>query len=81
MLLTFPINGSILPAFTQALYGGAAARALLRGFASGLVGVAFFVLATAAALSVTDKWVGYAIGVMCALGYAALLASRDFRKS
>jgi hypothetical protein len=80
MLLTFPINGSILPAFTQALYGGDAARALLRGFARGLVGVAFFVLATAAALSVTDKWVGYAIGVACALGYAALLASRDLRR-
>jgi hypothetical protein len=80
MLLTFPINGSILPAFTQALYGGPAARALLRGFSRGLVGVAFFVLATATALSMTDKWLGYAIGVGCALGYAILLASLDIRK-
>jgi hypothetical protein len=79
VLLTFPINGSILPAFTQALYGGQAARALLRGFARGLVGVAFFVLATAVALSLTDKWIGYAIGVACALVYAVFLASLDRR--
>jgi len=81
MLLTFPINGSILPAFTQALYGGQAARALLRGFARGLVGVAFFVLSTAAALSVTEKWIGYAIGLGCALAYAMFLASRDRRRA
>jgi len=81
VLLTFPINGSILPAFTQALYGGQAARALLRGFARGLVGVAFFVLATAVALSMTDKWIGYAIGVACALLYAVFLASLDRRRA
>jgi hypothetical protein len=76
MLLTFPINGSILPAFTQALYGGEAARALLRGFARGLVGVALFLLSTATALSYTGKWTGYAIGISCALLYAVLLAWR-----
>jgi hypothetical protein len=77
MLLTFPINGSVLPAFTQALYGGEAARALLLGFSRGLVGVGLFLLATATALSFTSKWVGYSIGIACALGYAVLLASRD----
>ncbi len=76
MLLTFPINGSILPAFTQALYGGEAARALLRGFARGLVGVALFLLSTAVALSFMGKWRGYLVGIGCALLYALLLAWR-----
>jgi len=79
MLLTFPINGSILPAFTRALYGGQAARALLRGFARGMLGVAFFTLATAIALTWTSKWLGYSIGIACALAYAVVLTTIDRR--
>ena len=70
MLMTFPITGSILPAFTRALYGAQATRALLRGFASGLHGLAVFFLATALALPVLGKWIGYSLGVGCAVAYA-----------
>jgi hypothetical protein len=42
ILLTFPISGSVLPAFTRALYGGQATVQLLRGFVLGLFGFAAF---------------------------------------
>jgi hypothetical protein len=73
MLLTYPINGSVLPAFTSALYGGQAARALLRGFARGLYGVAIFTLSLAIGLNHFDKWTGYSFGLVCVFIYAAWL--------
>lgn len=42
ILLAFPISGTVLLAFTLALYGTAAARQLVRGFVLGLFGVAVF---------------------------------------
>jgi hypothetical protein len=43
ILLTFPISGSVMPAFTRAIYGGQATAQLIRGFILGLFGfVAFF---------------------------------------
>ncbi|MEN9760978.1 MAG: hypothetical protein RI906_804 [Pseudomonadota bacterium] len=74
MLLTYPINGSVLPAFTRVLYGGEAARALLRGFARGLYGVAIFTLGTAIGLDHFGKWTGYSFGLGCVFIYAAWLA-------
>ena len=45
ILLTFPISGSVMPAFTRAIYGGKATVQLLRGFMLGLFGfAAFFVV-------------------------------------
>ncbi len=45
ILLTFPISGSVMPAFTRAIYGGKATVQLLRGFVLGLFGfTAFFVV-------------------------------------
>jgi hypothetical protein len=74
MLLTYPINGSVLPAFTRALYGAEAARALLRGFARGLYGVAIFTLGAAIGLDHFGKWPGYGFGLGCVFIYAAWLA-------
>jgi hypothetical protein len=45
ILLTFPISGSVMPAFTRAIYGGKATVQLIRGFVLGLFGfAAFFVV-------------------------------------
>lgn len=74
MLLTYPINGSVLPAFTRALYGGPAARSVLTGFGIGLRGVGVFLFATALGLETFEsRWLGYAIGVGCAVVYALWL--------
>jgi hypothetical protein len=74
MLLTYPINGSVLPAFTRALYGGPAARSVLTGFGVGLRGVGVFMVATALGLETLDnRWLGYALGVGCAVAYAVWL--------
>jgi hypothetical protein len=47
VLLTFPISGTVMPAFTRALYGSDATIRLLAGFIKGLTafGVFFVVLA------------------------------------
>ena len=77
MLLTYPINGSVLPAFTRALYGGPAARSVLTGFGIGLRGVGLFLLATALGLETFDsRWLGYAGGLGCAVAYALCLLWR-----
>lgn len=74
ILLTYPINGSVLPAFTRALYGGPAARSVLTGFCVGLRGVGLFMVATAWCLETLDnRWVGYALGVSGAIAYAVWL--------
>ena len=70
MLMTYPINGSVLPAFTRALYGGQAARSVLAGFGIGLRGVGFFLLATATGLAYLNAWLAYCIGLACAVAYA-----------
>jgi len=74
MLLTYPINGSVLPAFTRALYGGEAARSVLGGFGVGLRGVGLFLMATAYGLeALPNKWIAYALGLCCSVGYAVWL--------
>jgi len=44
LMLTWPVTGSVLPSFTAALHGPAAAVLLLRGFVQGLTGFALFFL-------------------------------------
>lgn len=51
ILLAFPISGTVLPAFTLALYGAAAANQLVRGFMLGLFGFAVFFYVVASLLS------------------------------
>lgn len=59
ILLAFPISGTVLPAFTLALYGAAAANQLVRGFMLGLFGFAVFFYVVASLLPVTGMVVTY----------------------
>ena len=72
MLLSFPINGSVLPAFTRALYGGPAARNVLVGFGVGLRGVGLLLFVTAAGLDWLQwpKALAYGAALSSALAYA-----------
>ena len=79
MLLTFPINGSVLPAFTRALYGGLAARNMLVGFGIGLRGVGLMLFVAASGLEWLDwnKWFIYALALASAVLYAFWVWQRD----
>lgn len=68
-LLSFPIGGSVLPAFTRALHGPDATLSLLRGFLLGLLPFAVFFYGLALLLPAY----GIAIGFAGAL--AAVLAA------
>ena len=81
MLLTYPINGSILPAFTRALYGAGQTRSLLKGFARGMRGLTLFLLATGFALPVLGAGLGYTAGVGCAAAYAIWLWRAGLRQN
>jgi hypothetical protein len=50
LLLSFPIGGSVLPAFTRALHGVDATEHLLRGFITGLIPFPLFFYGLAAGL-------------------------------
>lgn len=56
MLAAFPVAGSVMPAFTLARSGQAATLRLLRGFVSGLFGLAAFALCLALCLPALDGW-------------------------
>lgn len=79
MLLTFPINGSVLPAFTRALYGGPAAKNMLVGFGIGLRGVGLMLFVAAAGLEWLDwnKWLLYALALASAVVYALWIWRQD----
>lgn len=72
VLMSFPINGSVLPAFTRALYGGPAARNVLVGFGVGLRGVGLLLFITAAGIQSfsLSKWQAYALALASASAYA-----------
>lgn len=74
MLLAFPIVGSVLPAFTLALYGPDATVRLLRGFLRGLYAFAAFHFAVAVALPVVPGALAYVLAVAAALVITAALA-------
>jgi hypothetical protein len=67
LLLTFPITGSVLPAFTLALYGAAATAGLLAGFVSGLFAFAAFHAVVALALPTLGIAPAYGLAVGAAL--------------
>ncbi|MSP97981.1 MAG: hypothetical protein EXR29_12325 [Betaproteobacteria bacterium] len=50
ILLTFPISGSVMPAFTLAIYGHKATAQLIRGFVLGLFGFTSFFMVVPLAL-------------------------------
>jgi len=60
VLLTFPIGGSVLPAFTRALHGVDATRHLLRGFVAGLIPFPLFFFVLALALPVVHPVAAFA---------------------
>lgn len=67
VLLAFPITGSVLPAFTRALYGPDATARLVAGFVSGLFAFAVFHFAVATALEPLGAALAYPLAVVAAL--------------
>jgi hypothetical protein len=67
VLLAFPITGSVLPAFTRALYGADATARLIAGFVSGLFAFAVFHFVVAATLVTLGVALAYPLAVLAAL--------------
>jgi hypothetical protein len=67
ILITFPITGSVLPAFTRALYGADATARLIAGFVSGLFAFGVFHFAVAVALEPLGAAVAFPLAVLAAL--------------
>ncbi len=67
ILLSFPISGSVLPAFTLALYGAAATNQLVRGFMLGLFGFGVFFYVVASLLPVAGMVATYAAASLVAV--------------
>jgi hypothetical protein len=67
ILLAFPITGSVLPAFTRALYGADATARLIAGFVCGLFAFAVFHFVVATTLVPLGAAPGYAAAVLAAL--------------
>jgi hypothetical protein len=74
LMLAWPVAGSILPSFTLATHGRDATVALLRGFATGLIGfIAFFVVLAALLDTGASQPVAFVLALACAATAAALL--------
>jgi hypothetical protein len=73
LVLTFPITGSVLPAFTLALYGAAATTRLLTGFVLGLFAFGTFHAVVALALPRFGILAAYGAGIVAALATTAIL--------
>lgn len=73
ILLTFPIAGTVLPAFTRALHGSDATTRLLRGFIAGLFAFAAFHFVVAVALPSVGSVATYALAIGTALATTAIL--------
>ncbi|MGH8618330.1 MAG: hypothetical protein ACREUW_11620 [Burkholderiales bacterium] len=80
-LLSFPIGGSVLPAFTRALHGTDATLSLLRGFLLGLLPFAVFFYALAMLLPLLGIAGGF-IGAMAAVlaAHFVLIAALHVRQ-
>jgi hypothetical protein len=72
-LLAFPITGSVLPAFTRALYGADATARLLAGFVSGLFAFAVFHFAVAASLEPLGAALAYPLALVAALAATGIV--------
>lgn len=73
MLLAFPITGSVLPAFTRALYGADATTRLIAGFVSGLFAFAVFHFTVATSLETLGTALAYPLAVVAALAATAVV--------
>ena len=78
LLAAFPVAGSIMPAFTLARSGPAATLRLMRGFVSGLLGLAGFALCLAMFLPQMDGW-AFLPATLLSLGIAWFNTSLVFR--
>ena len=76
LLLSFPIGGSVLPAFTRALHGVDATEHLLRGFITGLIPFPLFFYGLAAGLPHAHPVVVFAaaLGAMLASHFLVIVA-------
>ena len=78
LLLSFPIGGSVLPAFTRALHGVQATEHLLRGFITGLIPFPLFFYGLAAGLPYAHPAIVFAaaLGAVLASHFLVILAFR-----
>lgn len=79
ILLTFPISGTVMPAFTRALYGADAAIQLLRGFVLGLFGFTAFFIIVPLALPALGIVVAYTLGSAAAIA-TTLIITRAYAR-
>ena len=63
LLLSFPIGGSVLPAFTRALHGVDATEHLLRGFITGLIPFPLFFYGLAAGLPLAHPVIVFTVSL------------------
>ena len=77
LLLSFPIGGSVLPAFTRALHGVDATEHLLRGFITGLIPFPLFFYGLAAGLPYAHPAIVFAasLGAVLASHFMVLFAA------
>ena len=78
VLLSFPIGGSVLPAFTRALHGVDATEHLLRGFITGLIPFPLFFYGLGAGLQYAHPAIVFsaALGAVFAAHFLVILALR-----
>ena len=70
LLLTFPISGSIIPAFTRALHGPEATIRMLGGFIGGMIAFMLFIFSFGLGLGYLDVAIAFIVAVGVALaGY------------
>jgi hypothetical protein len=67
VLLSVPVTGSIMPPFTQALYGADALARLARGFVIGLTGFTAFFFTIAAFAETSGRALAFATAIAAAL--------------
>lgn len=79
VLLSFPIGGSVLPAFTRGLHGKDATTLLMRGFTLGMFAFPMFFFVLALALPHLHPVLAFALGIGAILATNALLAQASRR--
>lgn len=82
LLLSFPIGGSVVPAFTRALHGFDATAHLLRGFAIGLIPFPLFFYGLAAGLPLVHPAIAFSVALAAVLAahFVVIFAVRRRRQ-